>query len=355
MNQPSPEIPDLELVGRAYPPMASRMEEVRVCAVRGQGTYVLTCVRVSDDVVLARAPFDAIEVDPPIGRTPRRLRFPDGTLFETEDHASVAILEGESAGGLLHRLEEFHPRLVGFVLIAFAAIWVVWRYGLDMLVAVALLLTPPVLTEQIDAGTLKTLDLTLAGPSALSGTDQAAAKQVFLDLLDAREPASASRSDLRLLFRDMPGVGPNAFALPGGTIILTDQFVRDFGDADILAGVLGHEIGHVVEQHGLKQVYRSLGLYILIAFMAGDTGPILEEILLEGNLLLSLAYSRKHETAADRYGIELADRAGYDPSGLRSFFEELQGSGPTPPRWMSTHPSGDRRIEAIDETIRSLR
>ncbi|NNK78449.1 MAG: M48 family metallopeptidase [Litoreibacter sp.] len=355
MTRAPSEVTDLELSGRACPPMQSRLEAARVVARRGEAQPILICARLADGLILTRAPRPEVQIDPPLGRTPRRLKFPDGTLFETEDHAGVELLEGRNAGGLLHRLEEFHPRLVGVVIIALAAIWLIWRHGLDVLVAAALFLTPPVLTEQIDAGTLRTLDLTLANPSDLGAEDQELAGEIFSDLLEALGSASGSDAEFQLVFRNMPGVGPNAFALPGGTVVLTDQFVSEFGDADILAGVLGHEIGHVVEQHGLKQVYRSLGIYILIAFMAGDTGPIIEEIILEGNLLLSLSYSRQHETAADRFGIELADRAGYDPEGLKSFFEALEGTGPELPRWMSTHPSGDRRVEEIDETIRSLR
>ena len=109
-----------------------------------------------------------------------------------------------------------------------------------------------------------------------------------------------------LEFRRFPGMGPNAFALPNGHDCGDRRSGKRRVSTDAMAGVIGHEIGHVAEQHGLTQIYRSLGTFVLIGMMAGDTGPVLEQVLLEGNLILSLSYSRQHELAADRFGVDLA-------------------------------------------------
>ena len=127
--------------------------------------------------------------------------------------------------------------------------------------------------------------------------------------------------------------------------------VTVFDNEDVIAGVLAHEIGHVVEDHGLRQLYRSVGFYVLVALIAGDTGPILEDVLLEGGVLLSLSYSREHERAADAFGLRLADRAGYDPAGLLKFFASLPDARDTQSGWMSTHPASGERVEAIEEYI----
>jgi Zn-dependent protease with chaperone function len=152
----------------------------------------------------------------------------------------------------------------------------------------------------------------------------------------------------------MPAVGPNAFALPGGTIVVTDELIREFPDADVIAGILGHEIGHVVEDHGLHRLYRSLGAYALIALLVGETGPMLEDILLEGNALLSLSYSRAQESAADEFGLTLSHSAGFDPIGLKIFFERLGAGIGDDMQWMSTHPNHSNRVEAIELYIRGL-
>ena len=140
----------------------------------------------------------------------------------------------------------------------------------------------------------------------------------------------------------------NAFALPGGYIYVTRGLLALANNEAELAGVIGHELAHVAEAHGLKQVYRSLGTYLAVAVIFGDVGPVLNDLLLEGGLLFSLAYSREHESEADRIGLALAAKAGYDPAALARFFEQLDDNpGFTGPGWLSTHPSNQDRIAEI--------
>jgi len=309
---------------------------------------------VGDDLVLTGASLREVQIDPRLGSSPRRMTFPDGTLFETEDHDAIATLTGATHGDRLHWLEGFHPRLIAVVAAAVVGVWLLWRYGLDILAGAAIALTPNVMVEQIDRGTLSSIDFTMASPTAIEETEQARVRAVFDKLVATMEPSDKGETTFELLFRSMPRVGPNAFAMPGGTVVITDQFVQRFKDEDILAGVFGHEIGHVVEQHGLRQVYRSLSIYVLIAFLAGDTGPVIEDIVLEGNLLLSLNYSRAHELSADEYGLTLADAAGFDPAGLKTFFRYVIGLGGEQPEWLSSHPSSKARIDAIDAFLERL-
>lgn len=292
---------------------------------------------------------EELSVEPRIGSTERRVNFPDGTLFLTENHAALEHLIADSSGSRLHQAEKFHPRLIVVALTCLVAVWGVWKYGLTVLVALAVWMTPPPLVAAIDAGVMQALDQVLTEPSTLSDRDKAEAQDSFDQLLAALGPA-AEDHDYTLEFRDLPGMGPNAFALPGGTIVATDDLVRRVS-TDALAGVIGHEIGHVAEQHGLTQIYRSLGVFVLIGMMAGDTGPVLEQVLLEGNLILSLSYSRQHELAADQFGVELAKKAGFDPNGLSDFFELLeQEFGDQKTDWLSTHP----RFEDRQENLKSV-
>jgi|GEM_PF-633951 len=348
------------LDGRAYPALQSN----RVAATLlsrpplPSKTYdaddlVLDLVDAHDTVISSAALSD-MTIDAPLGRAPRRMTFPDGTLFETDDHDGVQLITGETRGSILHSLEQFRPQLVVLVLACIGFAWLLWRFGLDMLVAAAIALTPPVLVAQIDRGTLATVDYTMAEETLLEEAEKARVQKIFSRLLSYVDKDDTGTFDFKLLFRSMPDVGPNAFALPNGTIVITDEFVEEFNEEDILASVLGHEIGHVVEKHGLRQTYRSLGLYVLVAFLAGETGPFIEELLLEGNLILSLSYSREHETSADHYGVHLAHDAGYDPDGLKKFFEWVTENAVAPPQWLSTHPSSSERVKDIDTFIETL-
>ena len=86
-----------------------------------------------------------------------------------------------------------------------------------------------------------------------------------------------------------------------------------------------------------------------MALIAGDVGPIVEDMLLEGALLLSLARSRDQELEADRIGIGLAFDAGYDPVALVHLFEHLSHASDVP-SWLSTHPALDERVPAVRRT-----
>lgn len=348
--------PDLALKARsqgyAYGAGASQRQPAQIMLTRGAFVQLQSV----DGVILARAPRNLVQFDAPLGSAPRKVHFPDGALFESHDDAALGAIMGQTRGAVLHQLEAFHPRLIGVVALCLAAVWALWRYGLDMLVAVAIWATPPAIAVQMDKGTLQVIDFQMASPTLISPAEQARVSAIFNDLRAAL-PAQALRGqEFNLLFRNMDGIGPNAFALPGGTVVMTDAFVQEFGQDDVLAGVLGHEIAHVVDQHGLKRLYRSLSVAVLIAFLAGDVGSILEDIVLEGNVLLSLSHSRAQERDADAFGLRLAADAGYDPDGLAVFFERLlqeYGAGDGSD-WLSTHPSSAQRVRDIRALIEAL-
>ena len=300
----------------------------------------------TDGKSLASAPPSAVRREQRLGSLPSTLVFPGGWRFQSHDHEAVDALLGAAGTDRLHLWEAYRPHLILVVALTFGAAFAVWRWGLGALVAVAVALTPDALPSAIDDGHIAIADRTLADPSALSDAERDRVRQILGRLKAvAPEPRFA---DYKLVFRSMPKIGPNAFSLPGGTILVTDQMVRSFPEPDVLAGVLGHEIAHVAEAHGLKQVYRSLGTYLLVAVIVGDVGPILDDLLLEGGLLLSLSYSRDHEWEADRTGMELAARAGYDPAALALFFERMTaGERAAGSSWLSTHPATGERILEI--------
>lgn len=332
--------------GRAIPAGASRVRDAALhlsadaaALVLGDGARLLECPRAS------------LRAEPRLGTAPRRIVLPDGTLFETDDHAAVEAAFGRDGWSLVHAAERFHPRLALVLLVILGAVWVLWRHGLDLVAAAAVALTPAAAVDAIDAGVRDTLDLTLAAPTGLPPAEQARAEAVFARLLAALDPQTRAAHAFRLEFRVLPGMGPNAVALPGGTVILSDELLTLFPDEDVIGGVLAHEIGHVVEQHGLRQLYRSLGIAVLVALLAGDTVPIVEDIVLEGNVLLSLPFSRRSETEADAFGVDLAREAGFDPAGLLAFFDHLADVHGDAPSWLSTHPASAERQAAIRALI----
>jgi Zn-dependent protease with chaperone function len=297
---------------------------------------------------------DILEISSRLGTIPRRLTLIGGSVFETRDNDAVdALLAGRlhRASALLHRAEGFRLHLIGVAAAVLLTLWLAVAYGLPAAANIAARVTPPAIVSLIDHGVLQSVEFTILQPSALPQDRQDAIRVAFDTLAEESVLAAA---DFRLLFRKSEAIGPNAFALPGGTIVLTDALVRlARSDAEIL-GVLAHEIAHVEERHGLRQLYRALGLSVMISLIGADSGEIVDEVVGQAGLLLSLSYSRRFETAADRRAIELMRAADYDPEALASIFERLLRSCPTcgARSWYSTHPAVSDRVEAIRDAVR---
>ena len=341
------------LQGYAYLTLSSRRIAARIDAASHDGAIWVRLIA-GDGQELVSARLVDVKIDAALGSTARKLIFDDGTLFATEDHAGFAALDRGTRGARLHAIERFGPHLITFTGVCLVAGYLLWRYGLDTIAVLAVAATPQVIVEQIDVSTLQTIDFVMAEDSMLSTEEQARVRSIYTQLLAALPENERNARNFELLFRAIPAVGPNAFALPGGTMVMTDELIQEFPEEDVIAGILGHEIGHVVEDHGLHRLYRSLGAYVLIALLVGDTGPMLEDILLEGNALLSLSHSRAQESAADEFGLTLSHNAGFDPAGLKVFFRRLSTEIGDDLQWMSTHPNHSNRVEAIELYINGL-
>lgn len=327
----------LNIQGHVFAPDSSRKISAELCFRYGEPS-----LRSEDgDIIVQGQPISRDKAPGGI----EILTFEGGFRFETAETEKVTSLLGAPKDNLLHRLEAWHPRLFLVLCAALIGVWAIWKWGVGILVAIAIFFTPPIVVELIDDGNLSAMDRLIADPSELSEEKQAEIQAIFDRIvLAAPEPPYGS---YELHFRKAKFIGPNAFALPGGTVVITDLMVKTYGDPDLIAGVLGHELAHVQEKHGLEQLYRSLSIYVLVALIAGEVGPILEDILLEGGVLASLSYSREHEREADRIGIEIARKAGYNPAALADFFEDISKEEGPIPDWLSTHPNSQERVENI--------
>jgi predicted Zn-dependent protease len=139
----------------------------------------------------------------------------------------------------------------------------------------------------------------------------------------------------------------NAFALPGGFVTVDYGLLANAETGDEVAGVIAHELEHVVGRHGTRRLLRELGTGALLSALVGGTDFALPAGLVHD--FASTAYDRGEESEADARGIELLLRAGIAPSGLARFFERLAKSSVSPPALLSTHPDpGDRgKLAAI--------
>ena len=155
----------------------------------------------------------------------------------------------------------------------------------------------------------------------------------------------------------------NAFALPGGPMFVNRGMIQAAGSEGEVAGVMAHELSHVVLRHGTAQASAgqkfaigAIAGQILGAIVGGRTGSVIAQGSELGIGTYFLKYGREYERQADLLGAQIMARAGYDPRAMARMFQtiEREGSG-RGPEWLSSHPNPGNRVEAINREAQMLR
>jgi predicted Zn-dependent protease len=191
------------------------------------------------------------------------------------------------------------------------------------------------------------------------------ALQSYIQAMGRKLVAVSHRPNLDWHFTVVDSSVVNAFAIPGGYVYLTRGILAYLGSEAELAGVMGHEIGHVTARHSVRQITREqlaqlgLGVGSVLSPTFGQLGNVAQS----GLGVLFLRFSRDDEREADRLGVEYAARAAYDPRQVSNFFDVLgrlsaANDRETIPGWLSTHPDPPQRVEATrmlaDQWIQTL-
>ncbi len=145
----------------------------------------------------------------------------------------------------------------------------------------------------------------------------------------------------------------NAFAIPGGHIIVHDAILEGMKTPEELAALLGHEASHIAKRHSLRSLFRSLARQMFISLLFGNDSGILSYIANNADALKGLQYSRSLESDADNNGIRMMANSGLNTEGMMRLMEMLQKEtiGEEPSAFMSTHPVFKDRIENIRKEI----
>jgi predicted Zn-dependent protease len=137
----------------------------------------------------------------------------------------------------------------------------------------------------------------------------------------------------------------NAYAVPGGIVVVNSGLLLAADSAEEVAGVLAHEVQHIERRHSLKAIVHDLGLYALLRFALGDYGAGIVGKLARN--LGALKFSREQESDADLRGLQTLQKAGISADGLLSFFQKLGAKGDKSIPLLSTHPASSDRLASI--------
>ena len=303
-------------------------------------------------------PVTALSISQGVGSIRRSIRLPDGGICEVADHDFLAELEhrlGKSGrSGLLHRWEK-SLTLVAAALGATALIVVLFmRFGVPALSRQAAFALPPAVENSMGRESLAVLDRLFTKPTKLNAERRAELTTLFQRVATAGGTAPG----YRLEFRNGGAIGANAFALPSGIVIITDQLVELAKQDDEIAAILAHELGHVRSRHALRHVLQNSATGLIMATLTGDLVSITSLAATLPTALVDASFSRGFEREADDAAIAWMKSAGVPPRRYAEILGRLQaqlvvrqGAGATggnPVRnYLSTHPDTGERIRRI--------
>lgn len=299
--------------------------------------------------LLRRERLAEAEVSEALASAPRLLRFGDGTYCEIADTPQLRV-QLAAAGYRESWIQRWQSStraalLAGGLFVVVAAAMYAW--GLPWGVSVAAAHMPDGVTEHLGAGTLDFVDAHLAEDSALDEQRQAALQLRFRQL--ARQQGLPPST--RLVFRASPALGPNAFALPDGTVVLLDELVALAEHDDQILAVVAHELGHVHHRHGLRLLLRSSIIGAAMLWWVGDATALLAAA---PAALLNARYSRTLEAEADAYAAAALQARGLSPGLLADMLEKLTAAARAARKgdaegadYLDTHPAPSDRIAAL--------
>lgn len=197
--------------------------------------------------------------------------------------------------------------------------------------------------DTVFGNTLPVLDEFLFTPSTLPEPERARHRTELVKLLGS----NPDLSHIKLEFRSLDSA-PNAFALPDGTIVLTDELERLLS-AEQVAGVLAHEIGHIAMRHSARQIIQNATTSTLLLAFTGDVSLIFTAVLTQ---IADQHYSREFEREADAFAIDLFLEQGRDLAALEQLHNTLANLDKSPnttPSYLSSHPGAEERIRMIQQ------
>lgn len=316
--------------------------------------------------------FSKIAVSPRIGDTVRFLTLPDGRLFETTNNDAIdqlSLLHTTSKHSQIH----FDSWILKSVVLSVVLLltWAAISIGFPALTYKIAMQVPEEMLIESGQQAMEDLEKGPFTKSALKKKQQKKITALFKELL----PAGHDKLAYKLHFRSSEKIGPNAFALPSGDIIITDDLIKLSTNDDEIKSILLHEIAHVELRHGIQSTIKTSTLLLLVVAVTGDVTSLSTVLLGVPALLLDSSYNRKMEWEADTYSLNRMKELKIDPVVFANILEKMvkshlnkkpvnkkTGNGKSEEDeyndhsdgYWSTHPPSKERIERMKAASSNL-
>lgn len=317
----------------------------RVVSMRGTGVH--RNVRLSQ-----------IDVSERLQHAPRILRFPDGAFVEAADHRRLdrMLKENRFQDPRVVRWQNNWPLSLLALITLLATLLSLYQWGVPRAADHIASNLPPALEKKMGDESMGVVDGELFKPSKLDPAVQERLRSRFAAMT---QPGNG-RTAYKLEFR-ASAIGPNAFALPNGMIVMTDELVILARSEEAIMGVLSHELGHVKRHHSVRHVLQAIGVGLVLNLWVGDVSSALAAA---PAILLNQKHSRDFEREADQYAIDMMQANGVPLEPMAAMFQRMNqaeqqrsarrrgGRGPAddgeaPPDYLSSHPSDAERIKKL--------
>ncbi|MCS6293146.1 MAG: M48 family metallopeptidase [Nitrospira sp.] len=260
------------------------------------------------------------------------------------DHLSQPFEQAaERVRQIRHRHRVMWGTVAGSIMAVALGLW----FGADLLVEMAVSRIPVEWEQKLGEAAYKDFlshqDVMKEGPAvkAVEEMTQRLAEQI---------PDNPYKFQVTVVKSDVV----NAFALPGGYVVVFTGLMKKADSGEEVAGVLGHELNHVLQRHGMERIVKNLGVMAVVAIIVGDQQGLIGLMRQVGVELLTLKFDRAQEMEADLTGLQLVYRAKIDPHGMITFFQKLSEKDEGRMEWLSTHPMSSARADRLKAELAAL-
>jgi Zn-dependent protease with chaperone function len=298
---------------------------------------------------LELVPLAQVAVGEAFEHAPRMLGLPGGRTLEVPDAQrslpAALAAAGKRPSWIVRAQRAWPAAVIALGMLVAAGLWT-YVVGLPIAARHVAHALPADFERRIGENVLELLDANRLEASHLAPERRARIEDRFQKAAALAAPGVEVRVEFR--------AGPvNAFALPGGIIVVFDELVERAGDDDRVLGVLGHELGHVVHRHSTRQLLQSLGLAAIAGLVWGDFSSIASNVPL---ILGVMRYGRAFEHEADDFAVAFLRANNLSPRPLYEFFLRIQGLEERRrpgqiPDFLSTHPDPYTRVERMRREV----
>lgn len=306
-------------------------------------------VRIKGDGSPVHYHVNDIQSTPKVGKIRAQFTFADGSICEVMDHpeldAVLQLLPKGSFQNFIHKIENHLWAIAVVLVLSIGTLYSVIQYGIPAGAKKVAFMIPLDMETSMGEESMGFIDKHFCESSKLSKKRQTQLRKLFLGSMD-----SELGKTIKLNFRHCKGVGPNAFALPSGFVIFTDEMVKLAKDDNELLGVFAHEVGHVAQRHIMRHILQDSVTGLMLILLTGDIGSASSLAATLPTVLVQAKFSRDFERESDDYAAEFLRKRNISTRHLGNILERMMEKfgGLEGPGFLSSHPLTSERIKRLN-------